>query len=284
MRPLEQYVAEALSEIGAVHELRWILDAIEAAPEAERQAKAADIVARRRKDEPLAYVLGSWAFRRFEFLTGPGTLIPRPETEELVEEALKRLMPLAHQHGDTPFVLVDAGAGTGCIGLSLAAELLETFPKLKIDLTLIERSPLAIGYIRRNVELFKPILGHTECRIFEGSWQAWPVRPAHAFLSNPPYVTPQEYGALDLSVRGHEPVGALVPDDAARFPDASGPYRDLLDLAGRALSSGGWLGFEMGLAQTEWMDSHARVQGAWVEQKVVPDMTGRNRFFFARKS
>ncbi len=273
----------ALASIGAAHETRWILDSLVDLPEAEREARARDIVSRRLRDEPLAYVLGSWAFRRFEFLTGPGTLVPRPETEELVDEALLRLRPMAHAHQKGDFTVVDAGAGTGCIGISIVAELKELFPSLPLRLILIERSAPAIAYIRRNLDLFAPLLGGCQSEIFEGSWQNWHARPAHAFFSNPPYVTPGEYAALDESVRAHEPVGALVPDDASLYPDASGPYRELLELAGKSLLSGGWLGFEMGLAQTEWMEAYASERRDWAERKVVADMTGRGRFFFARR-
>jgi release factor glutamine methyltransferase len=151
------------------------------------------LVARRSRREPLAYVLGEWGFRRLTLKTDARALVPRPETETLVERCLALLPEL----GEAPRVL-DVGVGTGAIALSIADE----HPAARI--TAVDTSPDALALARENAE-------RTGLRVelrtggFEVAAEGWDL-----VVSNPPYVTPGEIEQLEPEVRDWEPRGALV--------------------------------------------------------------------------
>jgi release factor glutamine methyltransferase len=161
-------------------------------------------VARRAAREPLAYILGEWGFRRLTLAVDPRALIPRPETEALVERCLALL-----DGGEAPLVL-DVGVGSGAIALALADER----PDLRVVGT--ELSPGALELAeenRRQVGLDGRV------RFVHGSGVAGQSGPFDLVVSNPPYVAPDEYPELEPELR-HEPREALVGvnchDDLAR--------------------------------------------------------------------
>ena len=107
----ESLYAEIAEALGSRSEAQWILE------RASDETEARSFCARRCSGEPLQYVLGTWSFRTLELEVTPEALIPRPETEQLVEVAIRRLAT------EGPLRCVDLGCGTGAIGLSLAKEL-----------------------------------------------------------------------------------------------------------------------------------------------------------------
>jgi release factor glutamine methyltransferase len=154
------------------------------------------LLARRARREPLAYVLGEWGFRRLVLRADRRALVPRPETETVVERCLALLADVAE-----PDVL-DVGTGTGAIALALADE----HPGARV--TALDRSCAALALARENVERtglaarVRPVEGD----LVDGL----PPGPFHLVVSNPPYVAADELPGLEPEVRDWEPRDALV--------------------------------------------------------------------------
>jgi release factor glutamine methyltransferase len=155
---------------------------------------ARDLVRRRGAREPLAYVLGEWGFRRLTLRTDPRALVPRPETEVVVERCLALLAGV-----EAPRVL-DVGTGAGAIALAVADE----HPGARV--TGLDRSASALDLARENVErtgvAVELVEGDATERLPEGPWDL--------VVSNPPYVEPGELDALEPEVRDWEPREALL--------------------------------------------------------------------------
>ena len=192
-------------------------------PEAERFRA---LLARRAAREPLQYILGTQAFWKHDFLVTPAVLIPRPETELLVETSLELLKGV-----EAPIV-VDVGTGSGCVALSLALER----PDAVVHATDI--SGQALDVARENARRFD-----LEGRVaFHQGQLLEPLSglEGHLVVSNPPYVDPAEREALAPEVRDHEPERALFPPG-----DALSVYRRLVPASARLLRAGGALAVEI---------------------------------------
>ena len=179
-------------------------------------------VARRVMREPLAYILGEWGFRRLTLKTDPRALIPRPETEVVVERALEHIRGI-----EEPKVL-DVGTGTGAIALAIADEVRDA------QVTAIDVSPDALALARENLELTR-INGRVrlvEHDLTFGLGNA----DFDLVVSNPPYVEPDELKTLQPEVRDWEPHVALV---------AAGATAKLAEASREALRPGGWLVLEV---------------------------------------
>ena len=157
---------------------------------------------RRQKQEPVAYILGRRAFRTIELEVTDNVLIPRPETETLVEVCLEKL---AEIDAEEPFVL-DIGTGSGAIALALATE----HPTVRVVATDVHPAPLDVA--RRNVRA----LGLEDRVTLLVSDVFDDLPPGLRFdliVSNPPYVTPEALRRLRIEVRGFEPHVALRADE-----------------------------------------------------------------------
>jgi release factor glutamine methyltransferase len=152
------------------------------------------LVGRRAAREPLAYVLGEWDFRRLTLGVDRRVLVPRPETEVVVERCLQRLAGL-----DEPRVL-DVGTGSGAIALAIADE----HPGAQV--TGIDASPAALELAGANVLRTGVEVTFVEWDLFSGL----PAGPWDLVVSNPPYVLPEEIAGLEPEVREWEPREALV--------------------------------------------------------------------------
>jgi release factor glutamine methyltransferase len=224
------------------------------------------MVERRRTGEPLQYVLGSWSFRSLDLLVDRRVLIPRPETEWVVEVALL-LLPA---HGDV--VVADLGTGSGAIGLSIASE---RWPRARVVLT--DASPDALAVARANLAG----LGRagTAVELHEGSW--WAALPAalrgalDLVVTNPPYVAVAD--PLPSEVVDWEPASALLAG-----ADGLDDLREILAGAGGWLRPGGWIVCEIGETQGEALLALAAAAGL-VDAEVRPDLTGRDRMVVARR-
>ena len=150
------------------------------------------LVARREQREPLAYVLGEWGFRRLTLKTDRRALIPRPETETLVERALALIAELAQ-----PRVL-DVGAGSGAVALAIADE----HPRARV--TGVDTSPDALELARENAQKLGLDVELREAGA-EVAREGWDL-----VVSNPPYVSADEWDALQPEIREWEPRTALV--------------------------------------------------------------------------
>ena len=203
-------------------ELYMQLDRPLTAPEL---AEARDLVTRRGRREPLQYVLGEWGFRRLTLAVDSRALIPRPETEMLVERALALLAGL-----DAPCVL-DVGTGSGAIALAIADE----HPGAHV--TALDASADALALARENAErtgLAVELLRHD---LFAGL----PPGPWDLVVSNPPYVPPEEVPELEPEVREWEPHTALT---------AEGAVEAVARAAVTVLRDGGALALEVGDGQS----------------------------------
>jgi release factor glutamine methyltransferase len=220
----------------------------------ERERSRA-LVERRGRREPLAYVLGQWGFRRLTLKTDARALVPRPETEILVERALALIEGLG-----TPRVL-DLGTGSGAIALVIADE----HPGARV--VALDSSPGALELARENAEAcgMEIELHHADFRD--------PIAGAFDLVvSNPPYVLPEEIETLEPEVRDWEPREALV---GVGVPEA------LAERSRELLVPGGWLAVELGEGQ---QSAYAVLLGdlGFETVTITPDLTGRERVVEAR--
>lgn len=187
-------------------------------------------IERRVRREPMAYILGRQEFWGREFLVGPGVLIPRPETELLIEEAEEFARA---RTASPPLRVVDIGTGSGCLAITLALELGSAI----VHATDVSSEALAIA--RQNAERLRaPATFHL------GALMADITPPVDLIVSNPPYINARDYHSLPPEVRGHEPPTALVGGD-----DGLEVVRQVVASAALALAPGGRLLMEMGYDQ-----------------------------------
>ena len=210
-----------------------------------------ELVRRRARREPVAYILGEWGFRRLTLKVDRRALIPRPETEIVVERCLARLEGL-----ESPAVL-DVGTGSGAIALAIADE----HPGARV--VGIDASQDALALARDNVERTGLTVELRQRDVFAGL----PAGPWHLVVSNPPYVTPEEIETLMPDVRDWEPHEALVGRGVA---DAVAHCS--LDV----LSPGGALVLEVGDGQApEVVDLLERL--GYRDVRATRDLTERER-------
>jgi release factor glutamine methyltransferase len=223
-------------------------------PEAERFRA---LVRRRASREPLQYILGTQAFWKHEFLVTPAVLIPRSETELLVETSLELL------EGVEAPIVVDVGTGSGCIALSIAAER----PDAVVHAT--DVSGEALGVARENARR----LGLEGRVAFHEGQILEPLSGLEVDLvvSNPPYVGPGEREGLRPEVREHEPEQALFPPG-----DALAVYRRLVPASAALLRPGGALAVEISPFALEGVRRLFHEAG-FAEATVRADLAGHAR-------
>jgi release factor glutamine methyltransferase len=235
------------------------------APDAPAESRFWAAVERRASGVPFPYVVGHVAFRTLQLRCDPRALIPRPETEGLVS------LVLEWSQGDEGRgkggIAADVGTGTGCIALALAVE--GPFERV----IAVERSPEAGALARENVALVRPPV---PVEVREGELLA-PLAGARyrAIVSNPPYVTAAEYGALDPAVREHEPRAALVSG-----ADGLTATRALLAGAAGLLAPGGVLALEIDERRGDAVRALAHEHG-WARIGIHDDLFGRPRYALA---
>lgn len=221
----------------------------------------AALVDRRLAHEPVAYITGRRAFWTIELEVGPGVLVPRPDSETLIEAALAHFH--AHSGDPQPSRVLDLGTGPGTLLLAALAE----WPQatgLGID-----ASDTALGYARRNAER----LGLADRAQFRrGDWAAGVEERFDLVLANPPYIGTNE--ALPPDVRDHEPAGAL-------FAGADGldAYRAIAPDLPRLLAPGGVAVLEIGAAQAAAVAMLVEAQG--LAATLRHDLAGRPRAIIA---
>lgn len=187
------------------------------------------LAARRAAREPIAYLTGIREFWNLDFEVSPAVLIPRPETEFIVEAVLD-LFPGTK----APLAMCDAGTGSGCLAISIAKER----PEARITATDISLAALEVA--RRNAARH----GVADRIEFVEADLLGNAGPFDLLVSNPPYVPEDERSAVPPEVREYEPSAALFGG-----PDGLDVIRRLVAAAPAALSAGGWLLFEIGAGQ-----------------------------------
>ena len=220
-----------------------------------------ECIKRRVNYEPVAYITGHRDFMGLDFKVTRDTLIPRPDTEILVEAVLQRL-PAAGENS----MLADIGTGTGAICLSL----LNYLPKLKavaVDissgaLAVAQENSVSLGLSQRveflQGDLLAPLKAKGEL--------------LNAIVSNPPYIPKADIAALASDVKAYEPMGALDGgEDGLDF------YRRLLAESGDLLKDGGFLAMEVGIHQAHQLEAMANNMSQWGKCEILRDLAGIER-------
>lgn len=258
----------------ARREARWLVEEYAVGADAGARAALRAAAARRLAGEPLQYVLGHWPFRGLDLDLDERVLIPRPETEELVDHALRAL---ATGGSAAPLVL-DLGCGSGAIGLSLVTELRAR--GVAATLVGVDRSPDALDVARRNARKHHVVAASFVCSSWFEELDPSLRGRVDLVVANPPYVGAAELAGLD-PVLAHEPRGALVADDAdgvAGFADVAAILREVPAW----LAPGGAVVLEHGAAQGE--AALARARAAGLEAVDHADLAGRPRVLVARRA
>ena len=218
------------------------------------------LVKRRATREPLQYIIGSTDFYGLTLKVDSRALVPRQETEELVDRIVARL-------SEAPKRILDLGTGSGAIAFALASK----YPEACI--TAIDSSTGAIALALENATTLDFV---DRVRIIEGNWWS-PIADDESFdliVSNPPYLTEAEMRSAEPEVVDYEPREALV----AGY-DGLNDLRILLEGAPKYLCATGLLAMETGIAQSESLTAMAAIAGLTCE--CIEDLNERPRFFFA---
>ena len=228
---------------------------------AEEEARLRGLIVRRGNREPLQHVVGRAEFRGLTLRCDARALVPRPETEELVDLALA-LFP-----ADREVRALDLGTGTGAIALALAAER----PAWRVSA--VDRSPEALALARENAAACG-LAGRVE--LAASDWFS-EVRDAYDLVvSNPPYLTEAELATAEPEVREHDPRSALVAAD-----DGIADLRRILTEAPKFLRPGGWVLLETGTDHHPALTELSARLG-YAESGGLSDLSGRPRFWKAR--
>ena len=222
------------------------------------------LVARRERREPVSYILGTREFWGLPFEVGPDVLIPRQETEFIVEEALALAEMDAHP------LIVDVGTGSGCIGISLAREI----PGARIIATDLSKHALEVA--RRNAARHNVAdrITFVETSFLDGVEEG-----VDLIVSNPPYVPSVSRKGLTPEVRDYEPSVALFGGE-----DGLDGLRSVLEGAFAKLSSGGWLIMEFGCGQDDCVTELVRGVDGLDVVKIRHDLQDIPRTVICRRS
>lgn len=272
------------AELGSEQEARWLCEHASGLERGEFDAARNEVVsercgvalramiARRLAGDPLQYVMKSWAFRHLDILVDSRVLIPRPETEVVVQAALDLAVEMMRNR-KTKLRVADLGTGSGVIGLSLASEL----PRGSTEVWLTDLSADALEVARANLAGSGLIDG--DVRIVQGSWfAALPSEQKNSFdmvVSNPPYIGLYDL-SVEASVRDHEPHLALFAGS-----DGLDAYRKIISQAGEWLVTDGWLVLEIGHQQGDAVHE-LLTQNNFTQIEIRQDLAGRDRIALAK--
>ncbi len=304
-----ELIGELAATLGAPHEARFIADEVlgssstasgvyEVVPP-EAIAAARTMAERRRSGEPLQYIFGHWSFRSLDLLVDPRVLIPRPETEQVVEVALGELRRLGLRESGRGFTVVDAGTGSGAMALSLAVELALCGPTTAGEgpesggggVWATDASADALTLARANEARVRRCVSGAllPVEFVHGHWLD-DLPPGLAgsvdlVVSNPPYVAEAEWEQLPAEVR-REPRRALVAGsssgDAGRVGVAGlADVEEVLVQSRHWLASPGAVVIELAPHQATAASELAQSLG-YVEVRVEPDLSGRARALVSR--
>ena len=223
-------------------------------------------IARRAQHEPVQYILGRAAFWRDEFVVNPAVLIPRPDTEILIERVANHLRSLKAPR------LLDLGTGSGCIALSLLRELPSAMA------TAVDVSEAALDVASENARRLD-LASRIEFRLSRWFDAIPAAADLDAIVSNPPYVAQADESSLPAEVRDFEPRLALFAEDT----DDLSSYRAIVSAAGTRLTLSGLLAFEVGLGQADRVAELMRASGFTVIE-IANDLAQIPRVVIGRKA
>ncbi len=271
-------------ELGNEQEARWLCEHASGLDRVELDAARDEVVsqrcgvalramvARRLTGEPLQYVMKSWAFRHLDVLVDNRVLIPRPETEVVVQAALDLAREMISKT-NSKLRVADLGTGSGVIGLSLASEL----PRGSNEVWLTDLSADALEVARANLAGLGLING--DVRVAQGSWfAALPSELKNSFdliVSNPPYIALYD-PSVESSVLNHEPHLALFAGS-----DGLDAYREIISHADEWLATDGWIVLEIGHQQGDAV-RELLSQNSFNQIEIRKDLAGRDRIALAK--
>lgn len=222
------------------------------------------LVRRRAQHEPVQYILGETEFLGLKLKVDRRALIPRPESELLVEH----IRTMGGQAA-APGRILDLGTGSGAIALALA----HAFPDAQVTAT--DRSADALSLARENADRLA-LSARVQC--LQADWfEGVPAGPYDVIAANPPYLTAEETAQTAPEVRGFEPVSALTAADAGLAD-----LKRIIAGAPAFLAPAGLLALETGIAQRDALLEVARAAG-FSQVEIKRDLTDRDRFVFARR-
>ena len=248
----------------------WLYAHPEHTLSSEELAHYDELIRRRAEGVPVQYLTGRQEFWGLEFEVNPSVLIPRPETEHLIEVALERMA----ERRSEPLRVADVGTGSGCIAVALAREL----PQARIVATDVSAAALEVA--RRNaarhgvaerIEFAQ--MNWLESYLFAPSSE---VVQFDLIVSNPPYIGRAEAGELPREVREHEPAQALFCG-----PSGFDAYPPLLAQAARLLGHGGVFVVELGYGSAERVHAFIAAQPGWAHVSITNDLAGIPRVLAA---
>ena len=261
--------AEVLLRHALNRDRAWLLAHIHDRLDEELHGIFEQAVERRAKREPLQYITGKQEFWGLEFVVSPEVLIPRPETELIIETVLNSL----HDR-DKACTLVDLCTGSGCIAVVLASEL----PMARVIAT--DKSPGALAVARENASSHDVL---DRILFIEGDLTA-PMESldingqVDIIVSNPPYVRSSDYAALQPEVKDYEPALALFGG-----PEGTDVHQRIINAAARYLKSNGLLIMEMGIGQAETLANNLKEDGRYRSLEILRDLARIERVIAARR-
>lgn len=218
----------------------------------------------REQGRPTQYILGEWEFMGLPFHVGEGVLIPRGDTEVLVETILEK------QQSEPIKSILDIGTGSGCIPVSLGHY--GKFEKIMA----VDISPKALGYATKNAAENRVSIDFYESDLFTNIPSEWKGR-LDAIVSNPPYIPKKDIAELMTEVKDFEPMNALDGgEDGLDF------YRAIVEQGREWLKDGGWLFFEIGYDQGEDLRNLLKEFG-YTEVEIRQDLADLDRVAMGRK-
>jgi release factor glutamine methyltransferase len=217
------------------------------------------LIEKRAGGTPTQYLTGHQEFWGMDFEVTPDVLIPRPETEHLIEVAVSRI---GESRRNNPLKIADVGTGSGCIAVALAKE----FPNANIFATDISCAALTIAKRNATRHNFANRITFTECNLLEGIPQ---LPQLNLIISNPPYVARKDAPSLPVDVRDHEPATALFAGD-----DGMEIYPRLIAQAKTHLAEGGLLVLELGAGLFEPVSDLLEARSGWTRVSATQDLAG----------
>ncbi len=229
----------------------------------EAIAKLDEFLARRLKREPVAHIVGKKAFWSLELLSDARALVPRPETEVIIDHALKAFSD------DTNLRVLDIGTGSGAILLALLAER-KNWSGIGTD-----KSEAALSLARENANMHD-LAGRA--KFIQTNWAEGINEKFDIVVSNPPYIPSSHILSLDIDVKDYDPIDALDGGESGLEP-----YPYLFEHLKDLLKSGGHFFFEFGINQAKDILQIAQKYDYLENLKIIEDLSGRERVIFGTK-
>ena len=224
------------------------------------------LINKRAAGTPTQYLTGKQEFWGIDFEVTPDVLIPRPETEHVIEVAIKRI---GESRRNNPLRIADVGTGSGCIAVALAKE----FPNARILATDISSAALTVAKRNATCHHFADRITFLECNLLDGVPQQPPL---DIVVSNPPYVARKDAATLPIDVRDHEPEIALFAGD-----DGMSVYPLLIAQSANHLVEGGLLVLELGAGLFEPVSDLLEARRGWTRVSAAQDLAGIPRVIAA---